>query len=138
MNEITVVTATAGFEYECPVSQYEGFEELVSDLGEEKITAIINADRKQAITQGTKAEVRKAIEEHGADSPEVQEAVASAQEAARSYGYGKGPSGGRSGPTNKQKQEFGAKIAEHFAEHGSYPSQEEQEAIAEELGIRLN
>lgn len=148
---LKVITTKVGdFSYDCEVPQAESltalldaYRELEPDRNPEEILVErFNAANAQGATQGPKALVRAALEAHGADSPEVAEAVQKAQTSARVFITGAPRAGGgggkrhESGLTAKQREQFGTEVAmEMMRNKGKPVSQARMKEIAESLGI---
>lgn len=163
----TVATAAGAVEYEVQVLQASSIQAILDAYRKEDpetdpeatLLAIWNAAQEQAAKQGTKAGVRKAVDEKGAgelvDSGEVGEdgepikvrqlpeevskAIAEAQDSARLFlmGAPRGGGGARheSGMTAKQRTALGNAVALELARTGKAPSQTRMLEICKELGI---
>jgi hypothetical protein len=134
-NEFT--TEVSGIEYPVRVQLYDSVTEALEELGEDGVLNVVNAKRKQDSVQGPKGAVRKVIEAgHGADSPELAEAIREAQEATLNYRFGRGGGGGRAGgPTKKAQAEFGQAVTAAMATKGGALSAKELAELAAEYGV---
>lgn len=163
----SVATAAGAVEYEVQILQATSIEAILNAYRKEDpdtdpaatLLAIWNAAQEQAAKQGTKAGVRKAVDEKGAgelvDSgetgedgepikvrqlpEEVSKAIADAQDSARLFlmGAPRGGGGARheSGMSTKQRTALGTAVALELARTGKAPSQERMAEICGELGI---
>jgi len=131
MRDVTAQTAAAGFEYQITYREFESLSEILDtvDGGEETVVAIVNSAQRQNALQGDKGDVREAVEEHGGDSAEAQEAIEAHRESAYGYVIGR-PRGRSSGVTKTAARKFGEKLREQLGE-------EELQEMAEEMGIEL-
>lgn len=120
MKNVTVTTSTArgAVEYDLTIPLFESVDEAgevwakSGDNPDEVLLSILNAAQEQNAKQGAKDGVRKAAEEYGPESDEVQEAIAAHQESALAYRIGAARGGALGGGMTKtEAREKGAKIA---------------------------
>lgn len=93
------------------------------------VAGVLNAAQEQGAKQGAKEPIRKAIREHGADSPEVQAEVEEHQKRASSYVIG-APRGSTGGLGKTKAAKVGKALLEKIGD-------EKLEALASEYGIAL-
>lgn len=134
---VTTATMRGEIEYDLSIPLFESVDEareLWAEDGEnpdEVLLSILNATQEQNAKQGAKDAVRKAADEHGIDSEQVQEAIAAHQESALAYRIGAargGKLGG--GMTKTEARELGANIAGAGDEAAA-----ELQALKEKWGI---
>lgn len=108
------------------------YEEHADEDPREIVRDIWNSKQKQGQIQSPKSQVREA--QRGESEKSVNEAISDAQETTRTGVIG-APRGSRSGPTQKQAQEFGQAIAQAQADKGETLTQAELDEIREEYGV---
>jgi hypothetical protein len=112
MYMVETKTQAEGVEYPISFQQFDTLAEAIEALGgEEGARDAINALQRERALQGRKTEVRKAITKFGADSDEVQEAIAAHQAHAAEFVLGR-PRGVRTGLTKTKARKATDKLLE--------------------------
>lgn len=129
MHTVDKETQAEGVAYPVSFLQFDSLAEALEEIGSEQdVLGVINAAQEQGAKQGGKEDVRKAIKEHGADSPEAIEAVTSHQKRAAKYVIGAPRGGGPGGMTKTKASDIGKALLESLGA-------EALKALAAEQGI---
>lgn len=122
-------TNASGRVYPITFQQFDNLAEALEEIGsEENVLGVINAAQEQGAKQGGKEEVRKAISEHGTDSPEATAAVEDHQTRAAKYKIGAPRGGGPGGMTKTSAGNVGKALLEALGA-------EQLKALAAEAGV---
>lgn len=143
MHTVDKETQAEGVAYPITFQVFDSLEEALAEIGgasesdivieapqgaRDSVLGVINAAQEQGAKQGGKEDVRKAVREHGADSPEAVEAVTSHQKRAAKYVIGAPRGSGPGGMTKTKAGDVGKALLETLGA-------EALKALAVEQGI---